>query len=317
MPPTSELDPPPPFDPRQPFSRAQGVRAGLTDYELRTSAYVRLFHDVYLARDAPRTLASTAHAALLHAPRSAVVSHETAAVLWGGVVPPTSSIHLTVPPHETYVRVGVRTHRLKGERPILIRHGLPLTSPEQTFIDLAGRLDLVQLVTLGDRLVGRGVTSPAALESAARQWPGRYRSSAQQAARLVRPGVDSPPESRLRLLIVLAGLPEPTVNHVVRDPDTGSWLRRFELAYPDLRIAIEYEGRQHRDDDEIWASDIERREELDRDAWRVIQVISPGLYEAPLRTIHRIQRARVDRGAAPTRVLSEDWRRYFPGRAAA
>ena len=116
------------------------------------------------------------------------------------------------------------------------------------------------------------------------------------------------------MLVVLAGLPEPTVNHVIRDPDTGAWLRRFELAYPDIRLAIEYEGRQHRDDDEIWAADIDRREELDREAWRVIQVITSGLFQSPLRTVQRIEQARVDRGSRPTGPFLDEWRRYFPGR---
>ena len=104
------------------------------------------------------------------------------------------------------------------------------------------------------------------------------------------------------MLVVLAGLPEPTVNHIVRDPDTGAWLRRFELAYRELLLAIEYEGRQHRDDDEIWAADIERREELDRETWRVVQVISKGLFETPLRTLQRIDQARVDRGRSTDRL---------------
>ena len=115
------------------------------------------------------------------------------------------------------------------------------------------------------------------------------------------------------MLMVLAGLPEPQVNHIIRDPDTGAWLRRFELAYAELRVAVEYEGRQHRDDKEIWAADIERREELDRNTWRVVQVINTGLYESPLRTLQRVNQARVDRGAAPCRFANE-LKRYFPGR---
>jgi hypothetical protein len=194
------------------------------------------------------------------------------------------------------------------------RGGLRLTTPEQTFVDLAADLDLVELVVLGDRLVKRGVTTPERLTRMAERWQGYHRELACRAARLVRDGVDSPPESRLRMLIVLAGLPEPTVNHIIRDPDTGTWLRRFELAYRDLLIAIEYEGRQHRDDDEIWAADIERREELDRDTWRIVQVISTGLFESPVRTLQRIEQARVDRGARPTAAFSDEWKRYFPGR---
>jgi very-short-patch-repair endonuclease len=116
------------------------------------------------------------------------------------------------------------------------------------------------------------------------------------------------------MLIVLAGLPEPTVNYVVRDPVTGQWLRRFELAYRALRLAIEYEGRHHRDDDEVWAADIERREELDRETWRVVQVISKGLFDTPLQTLQRIEQARADRGATPRRTFADEWKRYFPGR---
>ena len=303
----------PAFDPNQPFTRAQGMLAGLSPWQLR-SEYAHPFHDTYVARSATRDLRARVRSAIFHAPASAVVSHETAALLWGGALPQCTWIHVTVPASESFVRAGVRTHRLQGARPAVVRNDIRLTPPEQTFIDLAGRLDLVQLVTLGDRLVARRVSSPARLVDATETWTGRYRAAARRAASLVRAGVDSPPESRLRMLVVLAGLPEPTVNHVIRDPDTGAWLRRFELAYPDLRLAIEYEGRQHRDDDEIWAADIDRREELDREAWRVIQVISSGLFESPLRTVQRIEQARVDRGARPTGAFLDEWRRYFPGR---
>ncbi len=48
-------------------------------------------------------------------------------------------------------------------------------------------------------------------------------------------------ETRLRLLLVLAGLPEPTVNVIVRGPD-GEWLRRFDLCYPIFRLVVEYDG---------------------------------------------------------------------------
>ena len=175
------------------------------------------------------------------------------------------AVHLTISRSQTF-QTGRGPHSRvgPGRATTTFRRGLRMTTPEQTFIDLAASLDLVELVVLGDRLVRREVTTPQRLVRSADAWRGHHRELACRAAGLVRAGVDSPPESRLRMLVVLAGLPEPTVNHIVRDPDTGEWLRRFELAYRDLLIAIEYEGRQHRDDDEIWAADIERREELDR-----------------------------------------------------
>ncbi len=302
------------LDLTQPFTRAQGLMAGLTDAQLRRRAFVRLYRGVYLSREMPASLETRARGALLAAPNSAVISHQTAAVLWGGSIPPSSAVHLTISRSHTFQAAGIRTHESDRARMTTFRRGLRVTTPEQTFVDLAGSLDLVEMVVLGDRLVRREVTTPQRLVRSADDWRGHHRELACRAARLVRTGVDSPPESRLRMLVVLAGLPEPTVNHIVRDPDTGEWLRRFELAYRDLLIAIEYEGRQHRDDDEIWAADIERREELDRETWRVVQVISKGLFETPLRTLQRIDQARVDRGARPTAAFSDEWKRYFPGR---
>jgi hypothetical protein len=304
----------PRFDPLQPFTRSEALAAGITPWGLRGREYVRLHRNVYVARRATRTLALRAKAALLAAPPGSVVSHHTAALLWGGSVPASSDVHVRIPSGETLRVEGVRTHLGSPASITTWRRALPITLPEATFCDLAESLDLVQLVVLGDRLVRRRVTSPAHLMRATSTWPGRRGATARRAASLVRVGVDSPPESRLRMLVVLAGLPEPTVNHIIRDPHTGDWLRRFELAYEELRVAIEYEGRQHRDDDEIWAVDIDRREDLDRRSWRVVQVISSGLFENPLRTLQRIDQARVDRGAPPTRTFTEEWRRYFPGR---
>ena len=50
----------------------------------------------------------------------------------------------------------------------------------------------------------------------------------------------------MRLLIVLAGLPEPTVNVIVRAED-GSWRMRFDLCYVEQRLIVEYDGRRHAD----------------------------------------------------------------------
>ena len=111
------------------------------------------------------------------------------------------------------------------------------------------------------------------------------------------------------MLVVLAGLPEPTVNHIIRN-ETGEWLRRFELAYIELLLAIEYQGRWHRESDEVWEGDIERREELDHRTWRVVEVISKSLNDDPFRVLQRIELARRDRGARPTMRLSEEWRAF-------
>lgn len=296
-----------------PFTRLAAMEAGLTDADLARRPYARLFRGVYVHGSTARTVALRAAAALEVAPTAAVISHHTAALLWGGKVPADSRVHLTVPARRNCQIDGIRTHRLANVPTPILRKGIRVTSPERTVADLARYLDLVELVTLGDRLVRREVTSVAALTEFASTWRGPMAARFRQAISFIRPGVDSPPESRLRMLIVLAGLPEPIVNHVVRNAN-GEWVRRFELAYPGLRIAIEYSGRWHRENDEVWAADIERRDELDHNDWRVVEVLGKGLDVTPLQTLQRVESLRRDRGAAPTHLL-DAWRPYFPGYA--
>lgn len=306
----------PSFDVRQPFTRAEALAAGLTSYELGTAAFVRVFHGVYVAREVPRTLVVRTRAALKAVPYDdAVISHESAAQLWGASVPGTS-VTITVRPRQVVLLPGIKARQRTARPQTTMRQGVRVTTPSQTFCDLGSVLDLVELVVVGDRLVRRKVVTPEQLVDAASQWSGWARATVRRAAGLVRNGVDSPPETRVRLLMVLAGLPEPSVDHRIYDDD-GTLLRRMELAYEKQRIAIEYQGRDHRRQDKIWVGDITRREELSRDSWRFVEIINEGLFDDPLETLLRIEQARVDRGCAPTKVFREEFRRYFPGRNAA
>lgn len=94
-------------------------------------------------------------------------------------------------------------------------------------------------------------------------------------------------ESRLRLLIVLAGLPEPLVGQPVYDSD-GGWLAKPDLSYPDFKIAIEYDGRHHLLDSTQWRRDIRRRENLERAGWLVRVITADDLLRAPNTVLARI-----------------------------
>jgi Protein of unknown function (DUF559) len=117
-------------------------------------------------------------------------------------------------------------------------------------------------------------------------------------------------ETRLRLLIVFAGLPEPEVNLVLRN-DEGNWKRRFDLCYRMWKLVIEYDGRQHAYDDEQWTHDLDRREELDGMGWRLIVVQRNGIYNDPLRTLRRIRSALEERGATVPKKFKSEWTRHF------
>jgi REase_MTES_1575 len=190
---------------------------------------------------------------------------------------------------------------------------MPVTTPEQTFLDMAATLDMVALVILGDSLIRAGRTSAAALRDAALAWRSRGAKRARRAAGYVRDGVDSAMETRLRMLLVLAGLPTPDVNFVLLHPD-GSWWMRFDLCYPSLKLIIEYDGRRHAEDSDQWLHDLKRREALDRMGWRIIGVTSQDYYEAPEEVLRRVRDALIDRGMAGVRRrFKTEWTRHIVG----
>ena len=144
--------------------------------------------------------------------------------------------------------------------------GLPVSAPSETLLEMArDGVDVVDLVVAADSLLKAGALDLDELLDAAKRWTASGSRVARRAAALAREGVDSAMESRLRLLIVLAGLPEPDVNHIVRD-EVGSILMWFHLCYPAPKLLIEYDGRQHSDSDAQWKRDIYRLESLDRRA---------------------------------------------------
>jgi hypothetical protein len=304
------------FDPRQPFSRAEARAAGLTPEMLLSRRFHKVCWDTYVSRDVAITPLLRAKAVIRLVPSGSYISHHTAAELWGAAPPADSGTHVTLPSaNGRLVRQGVRSHYRKDPARTALRRGLPISTPEQTFLDLgAVGVGLVDLVVVADGMIKAGHISAGRLIDAAGEWNGRGCRLARKAASLAREAVDSPQETRLRLLLVLAGLPEPRVNLIIRSRD-GGWRRRYDLGYEYLRLIIEYDGRQHSEDTEQWLTDIYRREELDQMHWRLIIVTSEGIYREPLRTLERVRDALLESGAVGIRrTFKPECRLHFPGR---
>ena len=70
----------------------------------------------------------------------------------------------------------------------------------------------------------------------------------QLALAMSRDRVDSPMETRLRLMLVAAGLPEPVVNVWVLD-EYGARIHRPDLSWPEWKVAVDYDGRHHGQND--------------------------------------------------------------------
>ncbi len=306
------------FNPRTPFSRADARAAGIDEGRLRTPAYQRLFHDTYLCSSVAVTTELRAAAALTRTGPGAYASHHTAAELWGIPVPTDGLIHVTAVKSEgRNRRRGVLTHQpLSVNGSITVRNGVRLSTPPAVFCELAAvGLGLVDLVIAGDAMLRKSRATIDSLQRAVASMSGVGVRRARRALSYVRAGVDSPMETRLRMLLVLAGLPEARVNVILRDL-AGEWDRRFDLCYEALKLIIEYDGEQHGELDQRDA-DIHRREELERLGYTLIQVTSRGIYREPARTLRRVADAvRESGGHVPGRWRPE-WKQYFPGDAKA
>jgi very-short-patch-repair endonuclease len=156
----------------------------------------------------------------------------------------------------------------------------PRTTPARCTWETAVWLDPVRAVGVIDSLLGLGLTTRHALaDIAARHadWPGGQR--ARKAFDLADPGAQSPPESHLRVRLVLGGLPRPVTQHPVVLP-SGLMLHP-DLAWPRFKVAVEYDGHWHADPDRLH-HDRQRLNQLVGAGWVVLHVTSRRLqYDFP------------------------------------
>ena len=297
------------FETTVPFTRSHALAAGAEPRLIRGNRFKRIFGGVRIASDVPLTPEVRARAALLLHPPTAFVSSVTVAELMQLPVPPCDRTHVSVlRQEERRQRPGLACHVACSETVVTQARGIRVSSPLDLFVELAGALSLVDLVVVGDAMVRRGLFTPEHLRHFCAGTTRWYARRARRGASYVRRGVDSPMESRLRMLLVLGGLPEPVVDHHVTDASGRA--RRLDLSYPRHKRAVEYDGRQHADTDH-WRSDLQRREDLEHDGWRFTVVTSEGIYRDPGGTVLRVATALRGHGVR-LRPLRDGWRSHFP-----
>ncbi|WP_194422149.1 hypothetical protein [Microbacterium abyssi] len=230
----------------------------------------------------------------------------TAMRLWGLPHPErwtsTEPLEIMVPADAAPVRTaGVKARRLAAERAeTRILTGVPVVDPVAALFGCATELTVDQAVIVIDALIstasnypdlgpGRPMSNLPEVEDRLRSW-GRFPGCATIRAALLqaRERVESPKETETRLLILASGLPEPVVQFDVRDG--GRFIARVDLAYPHLRIAIEYEGDGHRVDKEQWRTDIRRQRDLEDRGWIVIRLTEGDLADGGLAFLTRVRR---------------------------
>lgn len=176
---------------------------------------------------------------------------------------------------------------------------LPVAAPADTWRQLAEVLNREDLVAAGDYLLSGNpfhgllrapLCSREDLKAAVERGAGkRGAKAAAWALPRLRDGVDSRPESLLRLLLVRAGLPEPVIHPAIA-VDGGRRVLHPDLALPRWRTAFEYEGDGHRER-RRWLQDMERYSLLEAEGWTVVKVTARDLFVDPEGLLRRVNRA--------------------------
>jgi hypothetical protein len=239
-----------------------------------STRYTRLFPDVYVERDVDMTAELRAKAGWLWTGRRGVVAGFAAAALHGskwvddGQVVELIHDNRRGPP-------GIQPHGDGIEEDeITLVAGVPVTSPVRTALDFGCWYPTTTAVAGIDALGRATEIKPADVELLARRYAGRRGIvRARQAVNLFDPGAQSPKESWLRIVLIEAGLPRPQTQIPVRN-EVGNVFAYLDMGWEDFKVAVEYDGDQHRRDRRQYAWDVRRLERLQRCGWFVVRVVS-------------------------------------------
>lgn len=254
-------------------------RGLLTEAQLRSSAWRRLFRGVYADAALVDSHGLRIAGARLLLPPGAAFSGRTAAFLHGApeLVDAGDRVEVSVP-------VGVRFGPVAGLRirqvvlppaDVVALGTRPCTTGLRTALDIARHEPVVEAVPALDVLLAKVVVGRKELiEAVAAGVPGRGAARARTAVALASPLAESQPESRVRVALALAGL-RPVPQYSVRDAD-GRFVARVDLAFVEQRVAVEYDGAWHAEAGQF-ARDRRRLNRLQAAGWTVLHVTAADL----------------------------------------
>ncbi|GAA1610918.1 hypothetical protein GCM10009805_02180 [Leucobacter chromiireducens subsp. solipictus] len=291
----------------RPFSVAEARRLGVSDDALRHPRFRTPFRGVRSLRAGDRSAHFPAEraraAALEYVPRlrpTEVFSHATALVLLGCPIAASPEPHVSIlrPGSRATVRGAVgHTHAAPS---VAWRHsesGAPLVSPALALTQAAAVLPFRELVIAADHLIrprraraAGPIATREELRDAARgaRTPGVRRARA--AIELARSGAESRMETLLRLVMVAFGIPELPLQVDVHDA-RGRWIGRFDMVELQRRVIVEYDGEQHRTNDEQYARDARRIDAAQDAGFRVLRFRRADVTRTPRATAERIAAA--------------------------
>jgi hypothetical protein len=259
--------------------------------------YQRLFPDVYV-RGEP-TLRDRTVGAWLWSDRRAVIAGVAASALHGASwVDSDIPIELIWRSSRPAAGLVVRNETLADDEITRVA-GLSVTTPVRTAFDLGRHLPRDDAVVRLDALAWTRRVTVDEIEALIARYPSvRGIRALKVALALVDAGADSPPETRLRLQLTDAGTP-PDQTQIVVTVGRGRVLAILDMGWPQLGVAVNYDGAYHQTDRKRYVRDHKILRKLEEMGWIVVRVIAEDDIADVLR---RVERA----------LLSRGWRRDSP-----
>ncbi|GAB2734434.1 hypothetical protein ACX801_02050 [Arthrobacter bambusae] len=297
--------PMPPQLPNGSFPASAAESLGLSQKQLRRDGIVTLSRGLRLPLHSTGTVAEHLRGYTELDPECCL-SHGSAARVHGISLSKALEgdwrIHLARPGEKWKPRrrnvVGHQLTFKPGE--VIELDGVRLTSPARTWLDLAHVMSIDDIIAAGDSIVvehdenhprpRQALATVDELKAIVAAHPGmRGVRKARLALDLVRVGADSPRETQMRLILLHAGLPEPTLNHVIFN-EWGAPALWPDAAYVKERISLQYEG-SHHGEAEQYKRDIRRQALTERLGWREVRVHHDDLLGPRPEVVDKVRRA--------------------------
>ena len=263
------------------FARDEAVAAGLSRDQLhervKRGQYTRLYPGVYAIAGAPRTVRQLLAGVAKSFPHLAAISHQTAAEMWGLTRRGIRVFEVVTTRWDRVPRPGIRVHESLDliDVDVVELDGIPVTTAARTVVDLGAshRWSVESALEEGIR---RGLFSLDEVESFGRRVARRGR----RGVGVIRPLLESRSrwdsvtesalEDRFRSLIAAWGLPEPVLQHEIRQDD-GLFVSRVDFAYPHCGLAIELDSEAHHMDRLTFRGDRRKQNQASVLGWTVLR----------------------------------------------
>jgi hypothetical protein len=283
------------------FTLAQSDAVGFGDdqrmFRLRTGRWEMRYPGVYAIAGVPESWRGRVLAACWGAPDLAVASHRSAAELRDLPGRRTDLVEISCKRKRRTKAGGLVVHETKSLSvdDFEMIDGIPTTSTEQTLLGLAAVVPETVVEMALDRALYRKQTTIARLERFVQRKGKQGRNGIGVLRALVRDldastGVpESAMETRLKQLLRREGLPMPTFQYEIWHE--GRFVARVDAAYPEHRIAIEYDSYQYHLGARAIERDNDRRARLSGIDWNTVTFTADALRRnggTQLQTLRRL-----------------------------